>query len=152
MRIHHHLRLGLTAYLGLSFHSLLDGLAISSTYERPELGRVVMLAVLFHKIPDAIALTSLLLFARWKQRRIVWWMTIFALSTPMGALVTSLALAQAGNAITGAAIAMSAGTFLAVATSDILPQIRRENKARLTPLIALFVGVATSWFGSVVAG
>jgi zinc transporter ZupT len=111
-----------------------------------------MLAVLFHKIPDAIALTSLLLFARWKQRRIVWWMTIFALSTPVGALVTSLALAQAGNAITGAAIAISAGTFLAVATSDILPQIRRENNARLTPLIALFVGLATSWIGSVVAG
>jgi zinc and cadmium transporter len=147
-----HLHLGLMAYLGLCFHSLLDGLAISATYDRPKLGRVVMLAVLFHKIPDAIALTSLLLFARWEQRRIVWWMTIFALSTPVGALATSLALAQADNAITSAAIAISAGTFLGVATSDILPQIRHENNARLMPLIALFVGLATSWIGSVIAG
>ena len=38
-----HLHLGLTAYIGLSFHSLLDGLAISSTYTLPQLGGVVLL-------------------------------------------------------------------------------------------------------------
>src|SRR5690349_17166430 len=31
----HHIHLGITAYAGLSFHSLLDGLALSSTYQRP---------------------------------------------------------------------------------------------------------------------
>jgi zinc and cadmium transporter len=149
----HHLHLGLTAYIGLSFHSLLDGLALSSTYNLPQLGGVVLLAVLFHKIPDAFALTSLLLLGRWERRPIVWWMTLFALSTPLGAIVTWGVLARANNnMIIGAAIAVSAGTFLAVATSDILPQIRRENTARLVPLIALFVGLAVSWLGQMVAG
>lgn len=148
----HHIHLGLMAYIGLSFHSLLDGLALSSTYNRPELGGVVLLAVLFHKIPDAFALTSLLLLDRWSPRPIVGWMTVFAFSTPVGALLTYFALARAGNEIIGAAIAVSAGTFLAVATSDILPQIRHENDQRMWPLLALFVGLAVSWIGRLVAG
>jgi zinc and cadmium transporter len=148
----HHIHLGVTAYIGLSFHSLLDGLALSSTYNRPELGGVVLLAVLFHKIPDAFALTSLLLLDRWERRPIIYWMTLFAFSTPLGALLTYFALADANNRIIGAAIAVSAGTFLAVATSDILPQLRHENDQRLWPLFALFVGIAVSWLGRLVAG
>ena len=148
----HHIHLGITAYAGLSFHSLLDGLAISSTYNRPELGGVVLLAVLFHKIPDAFALTSLLLLDRWSPRAIVGWMTLFAFSTPLGAILTWMALTNANNAIVGAAIALSAGTFLAVATSDVLPQIRRMNNQRMWPLVALFVGLAVSWIGRVIAG
>ncbi|MDO8431974.1 MAG: ZIP family metal transporter [Candidatus Binatus sp.] len=148
----HHIHLGLTAYVGLSFHSLLDGLAISSTYNRPELGGVVLLAVIFHKIPDAFALTSLLLLDRWSPQPIIGWMTVFALSTPLGAMLTYFALANASSKVAGAAIAISAGTFLAVATSDILPQIRHENKQRMWPLVALFVGLIVSWLGRMLAG
>ena len=148
----HHIHLGLTAYIGLTFHSLLDGLAISSTYNRPDLGGVVMLAVLFHKIPDAFALTSLLLLDRWSARSIFGWMTLFAISTPLGAMLTYFALTGAGNKLVGAAIAISAGTFLAVATSDILPQLRHENQQRMWPLVALFVGIAVSWLGRLFAG
>ncbi len=148
----HHIHLGITAYAGLSFHSLLDGLAISSTYNRPDLGGVVLLAVLFHKIPDAFALASLLLLDRWSPRAITGWMTLFAFSTPLGAILTWFVLANTNNAIIGAAIALSAGTFLAVATSDVLPQIRRMNDQRIWPLVALFVGLALSWIGRMVAG
>ena len=66
--------------------------------------------------------------------------------------VSDEARTRANGTIIGAAIAISAGTFLAVATSDILPQIRRENAARLAPLIALFVGLGVSWIGRMVAG
>jgi hypothetical protein len=66
--------------------------------------------------------------------------------------VSDEARTGANGTIIGAAIAISAGTFLAVATSDILPQIRRENAARLAPLIALFVGLGVSWIGRMVAG
>ncbi|HUY26766.1 MAG TPA: ZIP family metal transporter [Candidatus Binataceae bacterium] len=147
-----HIHLGIMAYAGLSFHSLLDGLAISSTYNKPELGGVVMLAVLFHKIPDAFALTSLLLLDRWKPRSIVWLMALHAASTPVGAMLTWAVLKQTNDMAIGAAIALSAGTFLAVATSDILPQLRRVNDQRLWPLVALFAGVAVSWVGRLVAG
>ncbi len=153
----HHLHLGLTAYLGLSFHSLLDGLALSASYQRPELGGVVLLAIIFHKIPDSFALTSLLLLDRWERRSIVIAMLAFACSTPLGALVTWIFLRHANDMVIAVSIALSAGTFLAVATSDVLPQIRRFNDADslphpLWPLVALFAGIAITWFGRVIAG
>jgi zinc and cadmium transporter len=143
----HHIHLGWVAYAGLSFHSLLDGLALSSTYERPDVGGVVMLAVLFHKMPDAFALTSLLLLDRWSRAAIVGWMTLFAFSTPAGAMLTWFALRGVSDEVLGAAIALSAGTFLAVATSDVLPQIRRFDDQRAWPIAALLGGIVVSWFG-----
>ncbi len=153
----HHIHLGITAYLGLTFHSLLDGLAISSSYQRPELGGVVLLAVIFHKIPDAFALTSLLLLDRWSRRPIFIWMSLFAFSTPLGALATWLFLHNASDVVIGASIALSAGTFLAVATSDVLPQIRRFNDADSMPhplwaMLALFVGIGVTWLGRMITG
>ncbi len=148
----HHIHVGLIAYVGISFHSLLDGLAVTSSYRRPDLGGVVLLAVMFHKMPDAFALSVLMRLDRWKRSAIAVWMAFFALTTPIGAVITWLFLRQATSAIVAGAIALSAGTFLAVATSDILPQIRRLNDQRMLPLIALFAGLAFSWLGSLIGG
>ena len=148
----HHIHVGLVAYIGISFHSLLDGLAITSSYQRPDLSGVVLLAVIFHKMPDAFALSVLMRLDRWKRSAVAVWMAFFALTTPIGAVITWLFLKQATGTVVAAAIALSAGTFLAVATSDILPQIRRLNDQRMLPLIALFVGLAFTWLGSLIAG
>lgn len=148
----HHIHLGLTAYAGLSFHSLLDGLAISSTYQRPALGGAVLLAIIAHTIPTAFALTSLLLLDHWSRRAIVLWMGVFALSIPAGALITWAILVQARDPTIGAAIALSAGSFLAIATSDVLPQMNRPGQEKIRPLVAMFVGLAVSWLGRLIAG
>lgn len=148
----HHLHFGLAAYIGISFHSLLDGLAVTSAFERPDLGGVVLLAVIFHKMPDAFALASLLLLDRWPRREVALWIAVFAFTTPAGAVLSWFVLRQTSDAIVAAAIALSAGTFLAVATSDILPQIQRYDDQRLWPLVALIVGLAFSWLGLLIAG
>src|SRR5262249_9267904 len=146
----HHIHVGMVAYIGISFHSLLDGLAITSSYQRPELSGVVLLAVIFHKMPDAFALSVLMLLDRWKRSSVGRWMAFFALTTPIGAVLASFFLKQATSSVVAGAVALSAGTFLAVATSDILPQIRRLNDQRMLPLIALFVGLAFTWLGSLI--
>lgn len=151
----HHLHLGTTAYAGLSFHSLLDGLALSSSYQTPHLRGVVMFAVIFHKIPDAFALACLLLLDRWSGKAIVIGMIAFAMATPVGAIITWFLISGTNNAVIGAAIALSAGTFLAVATSDVLPQIRRSNDSDRLPhqawaVAALFVGLGMTWLGRMI--
>lgn len=147
----HHIHMGVTAYAGLSFHSLLDGLALSSTYRQPALGGVVTLAIVLHTIPTAFALTSLLLLDRWSRSAIIGWMTLFAFSIPVGAAITWFALAGASERITGGAIALSAGTFLAIATSDLLPQLRHSENPRNLPLVFLFVGLFVCWLSSLMA-
>jgi zinc and cadmium transporter len=148
----HHIHLGVTAYAGLSFHSLLDGLALSSTYQRPALGTAVLLAIIAHTFPTAFALTSLLMLDHWSRRAIVLWMALFALSIPVGALLTWILLVHAGDAMIGAAIAVSAGSFLAISTSDILPQMKRPDQEKLAPLFAMFAGLAVSWLGVAIHG
>ncbi len=143
----HHIHLGVTAYAGLSFHSLLDGLALSSTYQRPVLGTAVLLAIIAHTIPTAFALTSLLLLDHWSPRAIVLWMGLFALSIPAGALLTWAMLERANDVVVGAAIAVSAGSFLAISTSDILPQMKRPGQEKIVPLVAMFAGLGVSWLG-----
>jgi len=57
----------------------------------------VLMAIVFHKVPTAFALTSLLMLDRWKRASIVFWMSLFALATPLGAIVTWLFLRDAGS-------------------------------------------------------
>ena len=147
----HHIHLGATAYAGLSFHSLLDGLALSSTYSKPALAGVVTLAIVLHTIPTAFALTSLLLMDRWSRTAILGWMTLFAFSIPVGAIATWFILEGTTERIIGFAIALSAGTFLAIATSDLLPQLRHSEHAHNLPLVFLFAGLAVCWVSSLMA-
>jgi zinc and cadmium transporter len=147
----HHIHLGVSAYAGMSFHSVLDGLAIASACRlRPDLGGVVLLALVLHKMPDGFALSTLMLLDRWSRPKVLWLMALFALITPAGALASIFFLADANSRIVAGAIALSAGTFLAVATSDVLPQLRRYDDQRLWPLVALFAGLAFSWLGRLI--
>lgn len=148
----HHIHFGLTAYVGISLHNLLDGLAISATYRSPALGSAVLMAIVFHKVPTAFALTSLLMLDRWKRASIVFWMSLFALATPVGAIMTWLFLRDAGSVMLAGAVALSAGSFLAIATSDILPQISRSDHHRGATLTALFAGLGLSWLSRLLAG
>src|SRR5947207_1003663 len=86
--------------------SLAGGLAITSAYQRPEIGGVVLLAVIFHKMPDAFALSTLLLLDRWSPSAIASWMAVFAITTPLGALLSWVFLKQANSQVVAGAIAL----------------------------------------------
>src|SRR5258707_13002357 len=119
----HHIHFGLTAYVGISFHNLLDGLAISATYRSPALGSAVLMAIIFHKVPTAFALTSLLMLDRWKRPTILFWMSLFALATPVGAIITSLFLRDAGSVILAGAGGLWGGGGLPVPAPGIPPPV-----------------------------
>jgi zinc transporter ZupT len=89
---------------------------------------------------------------RWKRPTIVFWMSLFAVATPVGAIITSLFLRDAGSVILAGAVALSAGSFLAIATSDILPQISRSDHKHAGTLTALFAGLTLSWLSRLLAG
>jgi len=50
------------------------------------------------------------------------------------------------------AVALSAGSFLAIATSDILPQISHSDHKHAGTLPALFAGLTLSWLTRLLAG
>jgi zinc transporter ZupT len=66
---------------------------------------------------------------------------LFSLSTPLGAVLSFWALQGLTGDALFYAIAFSSGTFLAIATADLLPQIHSAPEGRFRNLFALFAGL-----------
>ncbi len=135
--------LGLAAWLGMSAHTLVDGFALGAASVTPELGLLVFLAILAHKVPNAFSLSAILLSEGYSRGRAVAMNAAFALMVPAGAgiyvLLRELVHVERFTAI---ALAASAGTFLHLALSDILPDLHRRGASRWRLSAALVVGVA----------
>jgi zinc and cadmium transporter len=141
-------QMGIPAFLGISLHSLLDGIALGAGLIVPELGPVVLLAVVIHKIPDSISISTILLAAGWARRKVALLALIFSLTTPLGALIAYVFLRTLSPDNVAIALGISAGTFLAIATADILPQVHRIEQRNPMTLIFLLAGLAVSWSGN----
>ena len=144
-------QMGIPAFLGISLHSLLDGLALGAGLMLPQLGPVVLLAVIIHKMPDGISITSILLAAGWSRQRVATLSVLFSLTTPTGALLAYLFFRTLSPENIAVAIGISAGTFLAIATADILPQVHRIDERNPLTLLFLIGGLALSWLGRLLA-
>ena len=74
-------QMGIPAFLGISLHSLLDGIALGAGLILPQLGPVVLLAVIIHKMPDSMSISSILLSAGWDRRKVGKLNLLFSLTT-----------------------------------------------------------------------
>ena len=144
-------QMGIPAFMGISLHSLLDGLALGAGLMLPQLGPVVLLAVIIHKMPDSISITSILLSAGWSRRKVAMLSLLFSLTTPVGALLAYFFFRALSPENVAIAIGISAGTFLAIATADILPQVHRIEERNPLTLVCLVLGLAVSWVGYLLA-
>jgi len=146
--IHH---MGIPAFLGISLHSLLDGVALGAGLMLPQVGPIVLLAVIIHKMPDSISISSILLSAGWSRSRVARLSALFSLTTPVGALLTFLFFRSLSEEHIAVAIGISAGTFLAIATADILPQVHRIEQRNPLTLVFLVFGLSVSWLARTLA-
>jgi zinc and cadmium transporter len=120
--------LGTTAFLGLSFHSLLDGIIIGAGFEvSAALGIVSALGVISHELPEGISITSILLHAGFDRPKTILYSSIVALATPLGAILAWCTLRGLSQEVLGLALAIGAGSFLYIAASDLIPQTHRES-------------------------
>jgi len=139
--------------LGLSLHSLLDGLALAAAVAAGGQGHTglagfgVALAVILHKPFDAMAVSTLMTAggsSRFSRQLLN---GLFALATPLGAALFYLGASQFSDAnavILGCALAFCAGTFLCIAGSDLLPELQFHSHDRFKLSIALTLGLAVA--------
>jgi len=139
--------------LGLSLHSLLDGLALAAAVESGARGHVklaglgVALVVILHKPFDAMAISTLMTAGGSSRlsRHIL--NGLFALVSPVGAVLFYFGASQfAGSdvAFLGCALAFCAGTFLCIASSDLLPELQFHSHDRFKLSVALLAGLAVA--------
>ncbi|MDP6625038.1 MAG: ZIP family metal transporter [Nitrospinota bacterium] len=139
--------IGVSAFLGISFHSLLDGMSIGAGFIAEDIVFIVFLAIVIHKFPSALSLTGILIEGGYKKKKIIQLAVIFALTTPVGALLSFFILKNLNEVIIAWAIGISAGTFLCIATSDLLPLVHQQNKKKHLNLLSLITGLLIMWFG-----
>jgi zinc and cadmium transporter len=81
---HAHGPVGLAAFLGLSAHTLFDGIALGSAVTEG-LGAVAVLAIAAHKVPSSFSLASIFRSEGKSHSAILLYATAFGLMVPLGA-------------------------------------------------------------------
>ena len=133
-------KIGISAYIGIGFHSILDGIAIGAG-TMMNLSFIIILAVTLHKFPAALALSSLLVKGKeYTKKKILLSMFIFALATPVGALVAVFIFQGVDDYIVATALGISAGTFLFISIGDLLPTVYEEHEKGYKNLVSLCLG------------
>ncbi|MBI4326742.1 MAG: heavy metal translocating P-type ATPase [Chloroflexi bacterium] len=139
--------------VGLSLHSVFDGLALAAAVASgahghgEALGLGTALAVILHKPFGALAIITLMAASgtTHSSRHLV--NLAFALVTPLGALLFYLGAgpwAQTHPAWLGGAMAFCAGTFLCIACADLLPELQFHKHDRIKLSLALLAGLSAA--------
>jgi len=139
--------------LGLSLHSLLDGLALAASVQAGVQGHSrlagfgVALVVILHKPFDAMAISTLMTAGGSSRLSRHVLNGLFALVSPVGAVLFYFGASQFANsdaAFLGCALAFCAGTFLCIASSDLLPELQFHSHDRFKLSVALLAGLAVA--------
>jgi len=141
--------MGNFAFLGLAIHSLVDGIAVGSSFRfSPSLGLAASCAVIFHKFGDGLALSALLISANTGRNRTLLLSLSIAIFTLLGA-VFSFAFTATSPTLLACLLGISGASFLYISASDLLPELHRERDISLLLSLALgiiFIGIITLIF------
>jgi zinc and cadmium transporter len=137
--------------LGLTLHSLLDGLALAVAVEAGAQGNAkiaglgVALVVILHKPFDAMAVSTLMAASgKSKFSRHVL-NGLFSLASPLGAALFYFGASNfAGAPVLGCALAFCAGSFLCIASADLLPELQFHSHDRFKLSATLLAGLAVA--------
>lgn len=152
------------AAMGLSLHSLIEGIALAASVEVVRAhahghandgtalaGLATFLVIFLHKPLDSLTIGTLMTAGgrSIQSRNLV--NSAFSLLVPAGAALFYLGLQGWGDgeAMIAAALAFSAGTFLCISMSDLLPELHFHQHDRGKLSAALLLGLALAWLMAV---
>lgn len=134
--------------IGDGLHNFIDGVAIASTFMvNPALGLTTALAVAAHEIPQEIADFSILLSRGLSRKKAILFNVSSAIAALIGAVITFF-IASTVEVYLGTIISFTAGMFIYIALSDLIPELHHNHTRRDTlPHIAAFlIGITAVYF------
>ena len=140
------------AAIGLTLHSVLEGVALAAAVlagaTHGDTGAIAGLStfvvILLHKPFDGLTVATLVRAAGRPAAFAHAVNALFALVVPVGAAMLWFGVSESGAEILPYALAFSAGTFLCIATSDLLPELQFHRHDRIGLSAALLVGLAVA--------
>jgi len=143
------------AAIGLTVHSLVSGTALAAAVLASDggaglgpVGLGVFLAIVLHKPFDSMTLGALMAVGHRSpaSRHLV--NGAFALVVPIAAALFATGVGRATGQqawLVSSALAFSAGTFLCISLSDLLPELQFHRHDRIKLSVALLIGLAVAW-------
>ena len=140
------------AAVGLTLHTIFAGIALAASVEAEAhgsqttalAGMGTFLVIFLHKPFDSMTIGTLMAVGGWSTtaRHVV--NALFALMIPAGVLLFHLGFGQVHGEshVLAYALAFSAGTFLCIAMSDLLPELQFHDHDRAALSFALVSGLA----------
>ncbi|MBI4126607.1 MAG: ZIP family metal transporter [Deltaproteobacteria bacterium] len=138
---HEHAVIGYATMIGLTIHSIADGLSLGVAMSDPSLGLPIFIAIVSHKAVDGFSLGTVFRLAQFKTRRSLFLLVLFSAVTPLAALLPLTISTKLSPFQIHLPVALAAGTFLYVATCDLVPEAFHENRGRIGSFIALLAGL-----------
>jgi len=113
---------------GDTMHNFLDGVVIAATFmTSAPLGVVTAFAVFAHELPQEIGDFGLMLHKGLKKRKIIMVNVLSAAVSFIGALLT-YAMGDTIRGILPILLSITAGFFIYIAASDLIPEIHHETR------------------------
>jgi zinc and cadmium transporter len=132
------------AYMNLfgdSIHNFIDGLIIGGSYfANISLGVATTLAVIFHEIPQEIGDFGVLIYGGFKKSRALFFNFLTALTALMG-VIMALTLGSLLQDMNQYILLFSAGNFIYIAGSDLIPELHKEEPILLKSSLQLIAFV-----------
>jgi len=114
--------------IGDGVHNFIDGLIISASFAAsPKLGIATTLAVVVHEIPQEIGDFGVLVYGGFSKKKALLMNFLSALIAVAGAIVGSL-LVSFTSQVTPLLLAFTAGGFVYIGASDLIPELHKEPK------------------------
>lgn len=143
--------------IGDTLHNFLDGIAIAAAFlVNPATGIITAVVVALHEIPQEIGDFGLLLSKGLKREKVLLYNLLSALATLVGAVIV-YAAGQTTVLPTSAMLAITAGFFVYIAASDIIPTIHQKTNTKVanieTAILLLgvvLVGITTSMLDKII--
>lgn len=129
-------------------HNFIDGVVIAATFMvNIPLGIATTFAVMAHEIPQEIGDFGLLLHKGISKLKIIWINIASAAAAFTGALLTYF-LGESIEAVMPIFLALTAGFFIYIATSDLIPEIHYEKRRgfAIIETLLLLAGIGVIWF------
>jgi zinc transporter ZupT len=128
----------------LMVHTFFDGVSIAvASLVSPELGVLIFIAILLHKLPEGFTVASMMLAAGRSHRSAIVSSLLVGLATLVGValVVVFQSLDVYSRPLSAHVLPLSGGVTLYVAASDLIPEVNtREGGARISLMV--FAGVA----------
>lgn len=123
------------AVIGLTLHSLLNGIGLAAAVEVESkqlawAGAAIFLAIVIHKPFDSLTITTLMTAAGRSRKACYITNFLFSLAIPVGVALFYLGFYSTGTPVLGIALALSAGVFICIAASDLLPEMQFHSHDR----------------------